>query len=73
MDPEPHPPSIRELIAEYAALEERFRSIEADVIGGATPRLDPELARLAERERQILAMLRHHHARDDQDAARSAR
>lgn len=51
-------PSIRELIAEYARLEDRIRSEESRIYGGAAPPHNPELVRLTNRERQILAMLR---------------
>jgi len=55
-------PSVRELIAEYSAIEDRVRSLEAQVLGGSASPRNPELMRLAERERQVLAMLRQHHA-----------
>jgi hypothetical protein len=58
MIPAPSSPSVRELIAEYAAIEDRVRVLEARVLGGSAPRLNPELVRLAQRERQILALLR---------------
>ncbi len=53
-------PSVRDLIAEYAIIEDRMRTLEARVHGGSAPPLDPELVRLTERERQVLAMLRRH-------------
>lgn len=53
-------PSIRELIAEYASIEDRLRSVEARVHGGSAEDPDRELVHLTERERQLLAMLRHH-------------
>ena len=53
-------PSVRDLIAEYAIIEDRMRALEARVHGGSAPPLDPELVRLTERERQVLAMLRRH-------------
>ena len=37
-----------------------MRTLEARVHGGSAPPLDPELVRLTERERQVLAMLRRH-------------
>jgi hypothetical protein len=55
-------PTIRELIAEYATVEDRIRSVEARVHGGTAPPLNPELMRLAQREREILALLRSHSA-----------
>lgn len=55
-------PSIRELIAEYATVEDRIRTVEARVHGGTAPPLNPELMRLARREREILALLRSHSA-----------
>ncbi|MFL6081129.1 MAG: hypothetical protein ACJ714_14465 [Ornithinibacter sp.] len=60
MIPAPSTPSVRELIAEYAAIEDRVRVLEARVLGGCEPPLNPELMRLAQRERQILALLRRH-------------
>ncbi len=60
MIPAPGTPSVRELIAEYAAIEDRVRVLEARVLGGSAPPLNPELVRLARRERQILALLREH-------------
>ena len=42
-------PSVRELIAEYAAIEDRVRVLEARVLGGCAPPLNPELMRLAQR------------------------
>ena len=60
MMPAPSTPSVRELIAEYAAIEDRVRVLEARVIGGCEPPVNPDLMRLAQRERQILALLRHH-------------
>ena len=53
-------PSVRDLIAEYPIIEDRMRALEARVHGGSAPPLDPELVRLTERERQVLAMLRRH-------------
>jgi hypothetical protein len=53
-------PSIRELVAEFAAVEDRIRAVEARVHGGSAPPHDPELMRLARREREILALLRSH-------------
>ena len=53
-------PSVRDLIAEYATIEDRLRSLEARVHGGCAPPLNPELMRLTERERQVLALLRRH-------------
>lgn len=55
-------PSVRELIAEYATVEDRIRTVEARVHGGTAPPLNPELMRLAQREREILALLRSHSA-----------
>ena len=55
-------PSVRELITEYATIEDRVRALEARVLGGSAPALNLELRRLAERERQVLAMLRRHHS-----------
>jgi hypothetical protein len=60
MIPAPRSPSVRELIAEYATIEDRVRSLEARIHGGSAPSLNSELVRLAERERQVLAMLRRH-------------
>ncbi len=51
-------PSVRELIAELATIEDRIRSAEALVHGDAAPPRNPELLRLARREGQLLAMLR---------------
>jgi hypothetical protein len=53
-------PSVRELIAEYASIEDRLRSVEARVHGGSVQAVNPELVQLTERERQVLAMLRRH-------------
>ena len=53
-------PSVRDLIAEYATIEDRMRALEARVHGGSAHPLDPELVRLSQRERQVLALLRHH-------------
>ena len=53
-------PSVRDLIAEYAIIEDRMRTLEARVHGGSAQPLDPELVRLTQRERQVLAMLRRH-------------
>jgi hypothetical protein len=53
-------PSVRELIAEYATIEDRLRLLEARVHGGSAPPLNPELVQLTERERQVLSMLRRH-------------
>jgi hypothetical protein len=53
-------PSVRELIAEYASIEDRLRSVEARVHGGSAQALDRELVQLTERERQVLALLRRH-------------
>lgn len=58
MNPASSIPSVRELIAEYATIEDRLRSLEASVHGGAAQPLNPELMQLTERERQVLAMLR---------------
>jgi hypothetical protein len=66
-------PSVRELIAEYAAIEDRVRSLEARVLGGSAPLVNPELMRLAERERQVLAMLRRHRCADDRQATHDVR
>ena len=66
-------PSVRELIAEYAAIEDRVRSLEARVLGGSAPLVNPELMRLAERERQVLAMIRRHRCADDRQATSDAR
>ena len=60
MIPAPRTPTVRELIAEYATIEDRVRSLEARVYGGSAPGLTPELLQLAQRERQVLAMLRRH-------------
>ena len=57
-------PTVRELIAEYATIEDRMRALEARVHGGAAPPMNRELARLTERERQVLSMLRHHSVSD---------
>jgi hypothetical protein len=61
MTPASSIPSVRELIAEYASIEDRIRSVEARVHGGSAPPVNPELVQLAERERQVLALLRCHH------------
>ena len=53
-------PTVGELIAEYATIEDRVRTLEAGLIGGSAHSQRPELMRLANRERQVLAMLRHH-------------
>ena len=53
-------PSIRELVAEFATVEDRIRAVEARVHGGSATPHDPELMRLARREREILALLRSH-------------
>ena len=55
-------PSVRDLIAEYATIEDRMRALEARVHGGSAQPLDPELVRLTQRERQVLALLRRHHS-----------
>ena len=60
MIPAPRTPTVRELIAEYAVIEDRVRSLEARVHGGSASGRSPELLKLAERERQVLAMLRRH-------------
>ena len=60
MTPTSSIPSVRELIAEYACIEDRLRVLEARVHGGSAPPGDPELVRLSQRERQVLAMLRVH-------------
>ncbi len=60
MIPAPRTPSVRELIAEYATIEDRVRSLEARVHGGSANGLNPELLQLVKRERQVLAMLRRH-------------
>jgi hypothetical protein len=73
MDPDSRYPSVRELIAEYAAVEDRLRSVEADVVGGSSPQVSPEMAQLAQRERQILALLRRYHAADERQGAQEAR
>jgi DNA-binding NarL/FixJ family response regulator len=54
-------PSVRELIAEYASIEDRLRSAQARGHGGSAPPVNPELVRLTEREREVLALLRRHH------------
>ena len=69
MDPTLSIPTVRELIAEYAAIEDRVRSVEAQILGGSAPPLNPELVRLAERERHVMAMLRRHHATPAQHVA----
>lgn len=61
MTPTSHTPSVRELIAEYASIEDRLRSVEARVHGSSAQGSNRELVQLTERERQILAMLRRHH------------
>ena len=53
-------PSIRELVAEFAVVEDRIRVAEARVHGGSAPPHDPELMRLTRRESEILALLRSH-------------
>jgi hypothetical protein len=53
-------PSVRDLIAELAALEDRMRSAEALVHGGVERPNNPELVSLARREAQLLAMLHRH-------------
>ena len=53
-------PSVRELIAEFASIEDRMRSTEALVHGGSRPPRNPEQLRLAHREQEILEMLRRH-------------
>lgn len=58
MIPAPSTPSVRELIAEYSAIEDRVRVLEARVLGGSAAPMNPELLRLAQRERQVLALLR---------------
>ena len=60
MDAETSLPTVRELIAEYAAIEDRRRLAEAQDVGGSAHTVNPDLRELAERERQILAMLRRH-------------
>jgi len=60
MTPASSNPSIRELIAEYATIEDRLRTLEAHVHGGCAAPLNPELIRLTQREQQVLAMLRRH-------------
>jgi len=60
MTPASSIPSVRELIAEYATIEDRLRALEARVYGGCAPPVNPEMVRLTERERQILALLRRH-------------
>lgn len=69
MNPTSSIPTVRELIAEYASIEDRVRSVEAQILGGSAPPLNPELVRLAERERHVLALLRRHHATDAQRVA----
>lgn len=64
MSPASSIPSVRELIAEYAAIEDRLRCVEARVHGGSVPPLNQELLQLTEREREVLAMLRRHHSAD---------
>ena len=61
MTPASSIPSVRELIAEYASIEDRLRSVEARAHGGSAPRVNEELVQLTERERQVLALLRRHH------------
>ena len=56
----PTMPTVRELIAEYATIEDRVRTLEAGLIGGGGHSQTPELMRLANRERQVRAMLRSH-------------
>lgn len=63
MNPTSSIPTVRELIAEYASIEDRVRSVEAQILGGSAPPLNPELVRLAERERHVLALLRRHQQR----------
>ena len=65
MSPASSIPSVRELIAEYATIEDRVRSLEARVYGGSPPDPNPELMRLASRERQVLALLRRHSVGSD--------
>ena len=58
-------PTVRELVAEFASIEDRMRSVEAQVFGSSRPPLNPEQVRLAQREQEILAMLRRHRAPDE--------
>ena len=51
---------MRELIAEYASIEDRLRSVEARVHGGSARISNPELLQPTEREREVLALLRRH-------------
>ena len=59
-DPSVQHPIRCELIAEYATIEDRLRALEARVYGGCAPPVNPEMVRLTERERQVLALLRRH-------------
>jgi hypothetical protein len=58
MTPPPGIPTVRELMAEFARIEDRMRSVEAQVYGGKQRPPIREQVRLAQREREVLALLR---------------
>ena len=61
MIPAPRTPTVRELIAEYATIEDRVRATWRPASTAAHTRQTPELLKLAERERRVLAMLLRRH------------
>jgi hypothetical protein len=56
--PGPDGPSLRDLVAEFARVEQLIRAEEARVLGGAKPRQNLDLLRLELCERWLMAMMR---------------